>query len=226
MSPKPAVDNRSDLLLDLKGAEGGDRRCSPPTRNLAGCERGGHRRGCVCRSAERYRLPRDHLAQVGAHLRRALRRRSVEPGRTGRSVTARLISGYENLMRRALYATLALLTACATPRPPADVQVPLFARIPYQPFSRDAVVAIALREWRLFGSAVDDDPPESYRPATPDDKPERQQGLCSASAINWWLAMNAARRKPHGPANTTRPAPCFRRARMAHTPGRPPSCCT
>ena len=44
-------------------------------------------------------------------------------------------------------------------------------------FSRDAVVAIALREWRLFGSPVDDDPPGSYRPAISDAKPERQQGL-------------------------------------------------
>ena len=83
---------------------------------------------------------------------------------------------WHSLMRRALCATLlALLSACAAPRPPPDVHVPPFARIPYQPFSRDAVVAIALREWRLFGSPVDDDPPGSYRPATPDDKPERQQ---------------------------------------------------
>ena len=94
-------------------------------------------------------------------------------------------------MRRALYATLALLSACAAPRPPPDVHVPPFARIPYQPFSRDAVVAIALREWRLFGSAVDDDPPGSYRPATPDDKPERQQGLWQRIGEYWWLAMNA-----------------------------------
>ena len=58
-------------------------------------------------------------------------------------------------------------------------------------FSRDAVVAIALREWRLFGSPVDDDPPGSYRPATPEDKPERQQGLWQRVGEYWWLAMNA-----------------------------------
>ena len=74
---------------------------------------------------------------------------------------------------------LVALSACAPP-PSADAHVPPFARIPYEPFSRDAVVAIALREWRLFGSPVDDDPPGSYRPATPDDKPERQQGPVAA----------------------------------------------
>src|SRR5262249_33515489 len=96
------------------------------------------------------------------------------------------------LMRGAALLCLALLTACgAPPRPVADVHVPPFARVPYQPFSRSAVVAIALREWRLFGSPVDDDPPGSYRPATPDDKPERQQGLWQRVGEYWWLAMNA-----------------------------------
>ena len=103
-------------------------------------------------------------------------------------------------MRRALYATLALLSACAAPRSPPDVHVPPFARIPYQPFSREAVVAIALREWRLFGSAVDDDPPGSYRPATPDDKPERRQGLWQRIGEYWWLAMNAGAPEPPGRA--------------------------
>ncbi|HET7880810.1 MAG TPA: DUF2272 domain-containing protein [Acetobacteraceae bacterium] len=68
--------------------------------------------------------------------------------------------------------------------------MPPFARVPYQPFSRSAVVAITLREWRLFGSQVDDDPPGSYRPASSDDKPERQQGLWQRVGEYWWLAMN------------------------------------
>jgi hypothetical protein len=68
--------------------------------------------------------------------------------------------------------------------------VPPFARIPYEPISRDAVAAIALREWRLFGSRVDDDPPGSYRPASSEDKPERQQGLWQRVGEYWWLAMN------------------------------------
>ena len=91
-------------------------------------------------------------------------------------------------------------------------------------FSRDAVVAIALREWRLFGSPVDDDPPGSYRPATPEDKPERQQGPVAARR-RVLVAGDECRRagsRP-GPASTTRTASCFRRARTAPTPGRPPS---
>jgi len=83
---------------------------------------------------------------------------------------------------------LALLSACAAQ--PPDAHVPPFARVPYQAFSRDAVVAIALREWRLFGSPVDDTP-GSYKPATPEDKPERQQGLWQRVGEYWWLAMNA-----------------------------------
>jgi hypothetical protein len=95
-------------------------------------------------------------------------------------------------MRAAIVTALALLSACnAPPRTPPDAHVPPFARIPYAPISRDAVAAIALREWRLFGSQVDDDPPGTYRPASPDDKPERQQGLWQRVGEYWWLAMNA-----------------------------------
>jgi Uncharacterized protein conserved in bacteria (DUF2272) len=92
-------------------------------------------------------------------------------------------------MRVALLLAAVLLSACVA-QPAPDARVPPFARIPYQPFSRAAVVAIALREWRLFGSVVDDDPPGSYRPATPDDKRERQQGLWQRVGEYWWLAMN------------------------------------
>jgi hypothetical protein len=84
---------------------------------------------------------------------------------------------------------MAVLSACA-PHPPSDAHVPPFARVPYEPFSRDAVVAIALREWRLFGSPVDDNPPGIYRPAS-EDKPERQQGLWQRVGEYWWLAMDA-----------------------------------
>ena len=62
-------------------------------------------------------------------------------------------------MRTVLLLAPMLLGACAgqtTRAPSVDEHVPPFARVPYQPFSRDAVVAIALREWRLFGSQVDD----------------------------------------------------------------------
>ncbi len=101
-------------------------------------------------------------------------------------------------MRVAVVLMLAALSACTappqlTPTPiPPDAHVPPFARVPYEPISRDAVVAIALREWRLFGSPVDDSaPPGTYHPATPEDKPERQQGLWQRVGEYWWLALNA-----------------------------------
>jgi Uncharacterized protein conserved in bacteria (DUF2272) len=95
-------------------------------------------------------------------------------------------------MRRVLPLVPWLLAACAGPsvRPPTDEHVPPFARVPYEPFARDAVVAIALREWRLFGSPVDDNPPGTYRPATPEDKAERQQGLWQRVGEYWWVGLN------------------------------------
>jgi hypothetical protein len=81
---------------------------------------------------------------------------------------------------------LVFLAACmGTPMP--DTHVPPFARNPYQPFSRQAVVAIALREWRLFGQNVAD--PEAD--ATRVIKPEREEGLWQRIGEYWWLGLNA-----------------------------------
>jgi Uncharacterized protein conserved in bacteria (DUF2272) len=63
--------------------------------------------------------------------------------------------------------------------------VPPFAREPYQPFSRESVVAIALREWRLFGQPVDDGP------STGTVKPEREPGLWQRVGEYWWLGLDA-----------------------------------
>jgi hypothetical protein len=96
-------------------------------------------------------------------------------------------------MRVVLLLAPMLFGACAGPSvrlPVVDEHVPPFARVPYEPFSRDAAVAIALREWRLFGSPVDDNPPGTYRPATPEDKPERQQGLWQRVGEYWWEGLN------------------------------------
>jgi hypothetical protein len=95
---------------------------------------------------------------------------------------------------KALLPAVILLSACAAPLAP-DAHVPPFARVPFEPISRETVVAIALREWRLFGSPVDDDQSSAYRPASPEDKPERQQGLWQRVGEYWWLAMNAGTRE-------------------------------
>ena len=63
--------------------------------------------------------------------------------------------------------------------------IPPFARRPVEPFSRAAVVAIALREWRLFGQYIID-----YSGGPADEKPERAQGLWQRVGEYWWLGLN------------------------------------
>jgi hypothetical protein len=90
-----------------------------------------------------------------------------------------------------------LLAGCAVPAPPAsravppappalpgDAHIPPFARNPYEPFSRTAVVAIAEREWRAFGQPV-------VYPHTelPVDE-ERAEGLWQRVGEYWWLALD------------------------------------
>jgi len=63
----------------------------------------------------------------------------------------------------------------------------------YAPFSRDAAVAVALREWRAWGSPVNDDPPGS-RPPLPDSlKPERQEGMWQRVGEYWWVGTDPNR---------------------------------
>lgn len=68
-----------------------------------------------------------------------------------------------------------------------DAHVPPFAKVPFQPFSRAAVVAITLREWRLFGQRVADPDAEASRSV----KPEREEGLWQRVGEYWWLGLNA-----------------------------------
>jgi hypothetical protein len=81
---------------------------------------------------------------------------------------------------------LFLLAACMG-APMQDAHVPPFAKVPYQQFSRAAVVAIALREWRLFGQNVADPAAEPTRVI----KPEREEGLWQRVGEYWWLGLNA-----------------------------------
>lgn len=100
-------------------------------------------------------------------------------------------------MGRAMILLCAGLAGCAQPKPsisPAPVafdrDIPPFASVPYEPFSRSDAIAIALREWRLFGQNVDDDPPNT-RPDLGEAKPERLPGLWQRVGEYWWLGINA-----------------------------------
>jgi hypothetical protein len=78
------------------------------------------------------------------------------------------------------------LAGCVAP----DAHVPPFARVPYEPLSRQAAVAITLDEWRLWGSQVDNDP-FSFAPTDPNAIPERQEGFWQRVGEYWWQGMNA-----------------------------------
>ncbi|MBU6449460.1 MAG: DUF2272 domain-containing protein [Rhodospirillales bacterium] len=77
------------------------------------------------------------------------------------------------------------LASCA-----AGNHAPPFANVPYEAFSRSAAVAVALREWRLWGSRVDDSGGATYvqHEAT---MAERQQGLWQRVGEYWWEGLNA-----------------------------------
>lgn len=89
----------------------------------------------------------------------------------------------------ALLILLGLVAACqvAPPSGPiaigGDAQVPPYARLPYERFSRDAAIQIALREWRGFGQTI------AY-PNTPlpFDR-EREQGLWQRVGDYWWIGL-------------------------------------
>ena len=94
---------------------------------------------------------------------------------------------------------LMLLAACsARPPPPTrlapvvvpDQHIPDYAKRPYEPFGRGNAVAIARREWRAFGSVVNDDPPSA--PFARSTRPDLQPGLWQRVGDYWWFGMDAA----------------------------------
>jgi len=91
-------------------------------------------------------------------------------------------------MRRwiAIVVTAATLAGCA-----ATIVVPDFAARPYVPFNREDAVAIALREWRLFGGSTD--LPGSPEPVVA--KPERAPGLWQRVGEYWWLGLGGQGRE-------------------------------
>src|ERR1700731_2680782 len=97
-------------------------------------------------------------------------------------------------MRQFAVLAVLLLAGCAPPPrqelPPdptpgiataLTAHVPPFARWPYQPFSREAAVQIALREWRAFVQQV-----VLPNMELPVDE-ERQEGLWQRGGEYWWL---------------------------------------
>lgn len=93
-------------------------------------------------------------------------------------------SGHNRLARilRVIMFGMPLVSGCSELGP--NSHIPPFARVPYEPFSRAAVVAIALREWRLFGSPVNDGDREDAI------KPEREPGLWQRVGEYWWLGLS------------------------------------
>ena len=72
-----------------------------------------------------------------------------------------------------------------------DAHVPDFATRSFAPFNRQDAVAIALREWRLFGEPVDDDDPEQRPDASGTGvKPERLPGLWERVGEYWWIGQD------------------------------------
>ena len=99
--------------------------------------------------------------------------------------------------RLALLMALALAGCVAPPREEGllpgpsegvttslNAHVPPFARWPYQPFSREAAVQIALREWRAFGQQV-----VFPNVELPVDE-ERQEGMWQRVGEYWWLGLD------------------------------------
>jgi hypothetical protein len=106
-----------------------------------------------------------------------------------------------------LLAAVLALAGCAVPPKPKGVtpvvqypkshgpdviddHVPPFAAVPWETFSRADVIAIAQREWLLFGQRIDDDPPGTRPPPLPEDKPERMPGLWQRIGEYWWIGQD------------------------------------
>ncbi len=98
---------------------------------------------------------------------------------------------------------LLVLAGCATRPAPApavlqggiapDQHIPDYAKRRFEPFGRANAIAIALREWRAFGSVVNDDPPSA--PFSRAFRPDLQPGLWQRVGDYWWFGMDAAARE-------------------------------
>jgi hypothetical protein len=102
-------------------------------------------------------------------------------------------------MRATTLLLAAGLAGCAAPRPPvptpvvaagaADQHLPPYIRNQFEPFTRANAIAIAQREWRAWGSLVDDSPPGG--PSLPKElRPDDQAGLWQRVADYWWMGQD------------------------------------
>jgi hypothetical protein len=100
---------------------------------------------------------------------------------------------------RAWLLLVLLVAACAKPAPApvtaqpgpggADEHVPDYAKRPYEPFWRVNAVSIAEREWRGFGSVVNDAPPGQDLPV--EYRLDRKPGLWQRVGDYWWFGQSA-----------------------------------
>jgi hypothetical protein len=82
------------------------------------------------------------------------------------------------MRRRAALLLSLLLGGCA-----ASPRLPPFIEKPYEPFSRAEAVAVAWREWRLWGGRIDEGG------AASDAGLERQAGLWQRVGEYWWIGL-------------------------------------
>lgn len=101
-----------------------------------------------------------------------------------------MVGGKDDGRRGLTLAALGLVTLVAGCAPRVLLWGPDFSSQPFEPFSRAAAVAIALREWRLFGEPYDDRRycPPAKSTAT-DDPPERREGLWQRVGEYRWLGL-------------------------------------
>ena len=77
----------------------------------------------------------------------------------------------------------------ATPMTALNAHIPPFARWPYEPFSREAAVQIALGEWRAFRQPV------VYPNIPLPEDEEREDGLWQRVGLYWWLGLDPSWRQ-------------------------------